>query len=403
MPLGMEEVAHELGAMAKRIYDTGIIDQEQRLTITYDELPTKNWNIRGDGWYGDAHLKRSSSFKFANSKEALPQDTYEVNQQFLIRNVEMFGVVPFTKDFLTKLVGGVTSFEDYTFKIEDLIKSEKKNLNQACYIGPTMARTTLTSSPAGGTTFTVASTQYLFIGMFIDIYNGTTLVNNNYEITGISGLTVTVGAAITSTSGYTVYLHEENLSAGTGKGLTGLPFQCDDGTDYSVTFENLSRTTYPAWKGNRISAASAPLTNDFLQNMANTIRINGGHDYMSEDYINFVHPNTVRRYLQIVLPQKRYMNASKYDSGMEKANMLEWNGKGIVVDPDCTENSWLMINRAHSGKMELVSLGVESTLGGTSMKWRSGYMQGVTVTYYSGQLGCDKPNSNCIGVLLKSL
>lgn len=395
MPEGIEQVANELGALAKRIYDTGVIDTEQRLTITYDELPTKSWNIKGDGWYGDAHLIRSSSYKFANPAENLPQDTFEVNRQFLIRNKEEFGQIPFTKDFLTKLIGGVTSFEDYTYKVEDLIRTEKKNLNQSCYIGPTMQRTTLTSSPAAVTSFTVASTQYLHVGMQIDIYDaaGAVLVQSNVQITGITGLTLSVTPAVTASSGDTIYLHEENVAAGSGKGLTSLSFQCDDGTDFSPIFENLSRIDFPTWRGNRIDAAGAPLTNDLLQRMQNAIRENAGNDYMTEDYVNFVHLDTVRRYIQIILPQKRYIDASKYDSGMEKPNMLEWNGKGIVIDPDCTKRDWFMINRAHSGKMEIAPLAVESMLGGTTMKWRNGFMQGVVVTYFSGNLGNNKPNS----------
>lgn len=396
MGLGIEQVANELGGLAKRIYDSGVIDTEQRLTITYDRLKEKNWNIKGDGWYGDAHLIRSSSYKFANSIENLPQDTFEENKQFLMRNKEMFGLVPFTKDFLVKLLGGVTSFEDYTYKIEDLIRTQKKNLNQACYIGPTMQRTTLTSSPSAATTFTVASTQYLHVGMMLDIFDstGVTLKNTNYKIVGISGLTITVDRNITSASGDTVYLFEENINPGSGKGLASLPQICDDGTDFNVTFEALSRTTYPGWRGQRDNASSNPLTNDRLQKLCNLIKENSGHDFMQEDYESFVHTDSVRRYLQIVLPQKRYINASKYDSGMEKPSMLEWNSKPITVDPDCLKNSWFMINHAFVGKMEIAPLAVDSMLGGTSMKWRNGYMQGVAVTYYSGQVGANNCSPN---------
>lgn len=397
--LGIEQVANELGALAKRIYDTGVIDTEQRLTITYDELPTKSWNIKGDGWYGDAHLIRSSSYKFANPTENLPQDTFETNRQFAIQNKEMFGQIPLTKDFLVKLVGGVTSFEDYTYKIEDLIRTMKKNQNQSCYIGPTMIRTTIAAAATPTTTFTVVSTQYLHIGMQIDVYDatGTVLQQSNLQITNISGTTITVSPAlIAGGAGSTIFLHEENVNAGGGKGLNSLPFQCDDGTDFPVIFENLSRITFPTWRGNRIDAAGAPLTNDLLQRLQNTIRENGGNDYMTEDYVNFVHLDTVRRYIQIILPQKRYIDATKYDSGMEKPNMLEWNGRPIVIDPDCTKRDWIMYNRSHGGKMEIAPMAVESMLGGTSMKWRNGYMQGVVVTYYSGNLGNNKPNSCAI-------
>ena len=400
----IEEVLNELTGLAKPILDNGVIDQEQRLTITYDELPTMPWNIEGKGFYGDAHLKRSSSFKFANPAESLPQETIEIDRQFRVTTREMFGNVTFTKDFLTRLTGGKASFADYMFKIEDLLRSQKKNQNQACYIGPRMIRTTVAApgAAAGALSFNATNLQYLFAGMHIDIYDSaaSVLVANNLEIDTFTAGTNTVvlnastPLPVAITANMTIFLHEENLQAGViGKGFVSIPYQADDGTDYPVDFEELSRVTFPAWRGNRIDAAGAPLTNDLLQRAQNTLYENSGHDYMTEDYVNFVHPDSVRRYLQIVLPQKRYLNATKYDSGMEKPNMLEWNGKPIKIDPDVPRRNWYMVNKSHSGKVELYPLGIEKELGNAPMKWKVGFMQGVAVTYFSGNLGNDKPNS----------
>lgn len=403
----IEEVLNELTGLAKPIFDNGVIDQEQRLTITYDAIPEKEWNIRGRGFYGDAHLKRSSSFKFANPAESLPIETVETNRQFRVVTREMFGDVTFTKDFLVRLTGGETSFADYIFKIEDLIRSQRKNMNQSCYIGPRMIRTAVTvGGVLGATSVTVANIQYLFAGMHVDFYNaaGTLLTAGNVEIESINSVTGVLTtsplpAAVNATD--TVFLHEENLGAGTtGKGFVSLPFQADDGTDFPVDFEEISRVTFSAWRGNRIDVTGAPLTNDILQRGQNTLYEQAGNDYMTEDYVNFVHPNSVRRYIAIILPQKRYVNAQKYDSGMEKPGMLEWNGKPIFVDPDCSKADWYMVNRAHSGKKELYPIGIEKEFNNAAMKWKSGFMQGITVTYFSGNLGNDKPNST---VVIKNL
>jgi len=397
MALGPEQVLNELGGYAKVIYDNGVIDQEQRLTPTYDSLKTQTWNLRGTGWNFDAHLQRSSSFKFQNPTEALPQDTIEISKQATISTVEQTGQQSFTKDFLVRLIKGATSFGDFQTKVQDLIKGGKKNMNQSCYIGPTNLRATLTTSPTASTTFNVNNTQYIFIGMYIDIYTGGALTISNVQITNISGSTVTVSSPITATLGDNVYLHEENIGTTSGKGFNSIPYQCDDGTDYSVIFEGLSRTTYPVWRGNRIDFGGAPLTNDALQTLQNLLYTQGGNDFMGEDYVSYVHPDSIRRYLTIVLPQKRYIDASKYDSGMEKPNMLEWNSKPIIVDPDCGKRDWILYNRNYGGKVELVPFSVDSSLGGTSMKWKAGYIQGVVVTYFSGQIGTSKPNGNAIG------
>ncbi len=396
MALGIEEVVNEALGLLKNIYDSGVIDQEQRLTKTYDTLSEKPWDLRGNGWTGAAHLKRSSSYKFANEKEGIPQDTHEVSKQFNIDTVEMFGDVSFTKKFLSKLATGNAGFADFTFKIEDLIKTQRKNLNQAVYIGPKMTRAVLTSSPSASTSFTVDNVQYIHIGMQCDIYNSSTLVEGNFEVVGISGLTVTVDRPVTATSGYQLYLHEEFLNAGTGKGMTSFGQITDDTTNHPATFEGIDRSVYNSWKGNRIDAASAPLTNDLLQKAANLLHTASGHDYMTESYSNYVHPDTIRRYLAIILGQKRFVDASKFDSGMEKPEMLTWNGRPLVIDVDATKNSWFMIHKEFVGKKELSPLSVESDFGGARMKWRSGYMQGVILTYFSGQIGTSKPNANLV-------
>jgi hypothetical protein len=401
----VEALANEIGALAKEVWDSGVVDQEQRLTITYDSLPGKQWNPRGAGWVGDAHLKRSSSIKFQNETEGLPQATRETSKQFKIQSVEQSGEVEFTLKFIKNLIGGVTSFADYAYKVEDVIRTGKKNMNQSVYIGPTNLRTTINVGAAAATTATVLNTQYLWLGMMIDIYDGATLSMNNVEITNISGLTITLGTAIVAggIDGFEVYLHEENLGTTDGKGFASLGQIADDTTDFAATFEDISRTTFSTWRGIRKDAASAVLTNDILQDAANDLMIIGGHDYMSEDFMSYVHPNSVRRYLSIVLPQKRYIDASKYDAGMEKPKMLEWNGRGLTIDPDCGKDTWFMIHHGHTGKMEVSPLGVESMLGGTTMKWKAGYTQGVVVTYYNGAIGTDKSNANLKIVSLQSL
>lgn len=398
MAIGPEQVANELSGLSKIIYSTGVVDQEQRSTVTYDKLPVKNWNPSGSGWVGDAHFERSSSFKFSNPTEPIAEEYTEISQQFTITSKQMDGNSAFTKDFLVKLVGGVTSFGDYTYKLDDLRLSMQKNLNQGCYIGPTMLRATIPANAGPVNTFAISNTQYLFQGEYIDIYDaGGVLQIPNRKITLISGNNITIdGAAVNVVAGWQIFHRMENLNSGSGKGIVSLPQICDDTTAFAATFENISRNTFPGWRGIVQDEAGNPLTNDILQEAANSILTTSGIDYMTGNYLNFVHPDMIRRMLPIVLTLKRYINASKYDTGMEKPNMLEFNGKGIVVDPDCGRRDWYMINTDHVGKMELFPLGVESQFGGSAMKWKSGYMQGISLFYFSGQVGSDRNNCNCV-------
>ncbi|MGD1066548.1 MAG: hypothetical protein ABR975_07005 [Vulcanimicrobiaceae bacterium] len=88
--------------------------------------------------------------------------------------------------------------------------------------GSKIVSTTLSSSPAAGaTSFTVASTSSMFVGMNLvldyETFSGTTLIQETAKITNISGSTITVstGLAHAHSSGAQVTAYSDNLSPST--------------------------------------------------------------------------------------------------------------------------------------------------------------------------------------------
>jgi hypothetical protein len=133
--------------------------------------------------------------------------------------------------------------------------------------------------------------------------------------------------------------------------MMGLRGIVDDATDLT-TFENLNALTNFIWRGRRIDASSANLTSDLLQRLLDDTEILGGD---APDTL-IMHQRQRRKYLDIVVPQKRYMDG-KLDAGFEK---LSFNGKDLFLDEDCQVATVYALTKKHVQKYELKPL----TMGG---------------------------------------
>lgn len=90
-------------------------------------------------------------------------------------------------------------------RTERLAKAFRKKINRQIFGDGVGTLAVLSSSPAGGTTFTVVNKQYLKIGQIIDVRTISTGAlenagNVSLTITAISGSTITVTAAVTATT-----------------------------------------------------------------------------------------------------------------------------------------------------------------------------------------------------------
>jgi hypothetical protein len=202
------------------------------------------------------------------------------------------------------------------------------------------------------TSFTVDSVQYLRPNMVIDIFSGATKTVDSKRISSVDHvnsviyLSTSLGAAVTTTD----VIVKENIrdsAASDGKEMMGLRGIVDDATDLT-TFQNIDSASNREWRARRISAASANLTSDLLQRLIDDVAILSGQE---PDKL-IMHKKQRRQYLNIVVPQKRYMDG-KLDSGFEK---VEFNGKELWLDKDCQIDTVYAIKLDKIKKFELRGL-----------------------------------------------
>jgi hypothetical protein len=133
-----------------------------------------------------------------------------------------------------------------------------------------------------------------------------------------------------------------------GKEMMGLRGIIDDGTDVT-TFENIDASAKRVWRGIRISSATN-LTSDLLQRLIDDVRVASGE----EPDMLLMHQKQRRKYLDIVVPQKRYAD-QKLDAGHSS---LSFNGKELILDEDCQIDTVYAVTQKHIQRYEVLALSI---------------------------------------------
>lgn len=191
---------------------------------------------------------------------------------------------------------------------------------------------------AKGRTDSEDGNKYLDVGAVIDIYDSTlaTQKASQVEITAVSVsgslATLTLSAAVTA-SANDIIIHAGSAN----NEIQGLLYALDGAT---TTIYGVDRSLYPIYQGSVLSAASAQLTLDLMQQAENTGVSRSGvmpeaiwTDFASQRY-----------YQKLLTADKRYVNTMKGDGGFsdKEKSYLEWNGKPMIVDVDSpTGMVWL--------------------------------------------------------------
>lgn len=207
--------------------------------------------------------------------------------------------------------------------------------------------------------FTVDSAQYLRANMVIDIFTsaGGAAVSASVQSLRIADVDKANNLVYFATSvqfslATTNVIGKENIfdsMPSDGKEMMGLRGIVDDATDLT-TFEGLNATTVGnlIWRSRRINASSASLTSDLLQRCIDDVRVLGGEE---PDTI-LMHPAQRRKYLDLVVPQKRFMDG-KMDAGFSN---LTFNGMELILDEDCQVATVYAITKKLIRKYELAPI-----------------------------------------------
>lgn len=342
----------------KNVYDDYVEKQQNLKARAIDEIAKSltKYSPGGNGFFGAINdygnesvgaISETESFRTIDNENYVQ---WKVVPKVLTAPIEFSGLVAAAADSDEESFVGVV-VDALDMARERLLKDENR---QFYGIG-----TGALASPAGNVSsaalsFSVDSAQYIRNNMVIDIFNGATKTIDSKRITGVDKVNNVIYFATSLSSALitTDVVVKENIrdSAATdGKEMMGLRGMIDDSTDLT-TFQNINALTNYEWRSRRISAASGNLTSDLLQRLIDDVAVLSGE----EPDTLIMHRRQRRKYLDIVVPQKRYTDGNM-DTGFQK---LSFNGVELWLDVDCQTDTVYAIKKSLIRKFELEPLGM---------------------------------------------
>jgi hypothetical protein len=345
-----------VSGILKNIYDSYVIEMQNLKHRAIDEIAksSKNYNAAGNGFFGAINDEGNESVGALNETETFRSIDSESYEQWKVVPKVQVGAIQFSGLLAKAAEGDEESFANAVVRELDMAKERLLSDENRQFFGK---GTGLLCAVAGAvasdvTSFSVDTTQYIRPNMVIDIYNGATKTVDSKRVTRVDRannvihFATSLGAALTATA----ELVKENIrdsAASDGKEMMGLRGIVDDSTDLT-TFQNIDASSLDIWRATRIDASSGSLTSDLLQRLEDDVALLSGE----EPDTLIMHRKQRRKYLDIVSPEKRYMDG-KMDAGFSK---LTFNGKELWLDKDCQDNVVYAIKKSELRKFELAPM-----------------------------------------------
>ncbi len=319
--------------LLKNVYDDYVETTQNLKSRAMDELAKSmaQYSPAGNGYFGAINDYGNETVGAINEEEQFRTIDSEHYTQWKVIPKIMVAPIQFSGLISKAAEGGEESFAKAVVDALDrarirLLKDENR---QFYGYGQGVLANPGASTASQVTSFSVSSTQYFRANQMVDIFTsfgGTSVITGLrlQDVDKTAGI-VYVSGSLTSSIATTNVIVKQNIlnsAPSDGKEMMGLDGIVDDGT-LLTTFQNIQCTSIGEyiWKARRINAASANLTSDLLQRLIDDIRVLGGEEV---DKI-MMHPQQRRKYLDIVVPQKRYQDG-ELDTGFKK---LEFNGMDL--------------------------------------------------------------------------
>lgn len=380
----------------KEWYGERIAEQVNREPFMMNQFKASTRKMAGKYWTVPAHLEGTisgggpSAVGSYNEDEEGPDSGAENYVEMRIIPKVHFGTIRITGLARRASEGNLAAFaEAWASEIKQKLMWLISQLNAQFYqngagmVGragadPGAAQITVASTPAGNPDSPIPPMSWFKVGMKIDILaDGAPIgakrnaagkkqgriINavNAGRIIGYEGGDI---AAIvfneTGTGDVMVYedAREGTIPAGEyGKQLSGLALLVDDTTEGPATVQNISRSTNPIWRGNRLhnSGAERELSLDLLQQLLDTNRKKSGveSDFMIMGY------GMRRKYLNLLWHEVRFAD-QKLTGGFKT---VQFDTLDILVDKDCPLGRVIALRKEKVEKFVVRELGILDDAG----------------------------------------
>jgi hypothetical protein len=326
----------------KEIYEARIRDQLNSEVITLKRIEKTSEGVSHDvgGKYVafPIRTRRNHGIGARNENEPLPDPRSQKYAAARVNLAYLYGALSLTGQSMELAENNSQAFASVLdSEIEGLRETLTKDTNRQMYGTSDGIMATITAD--GSNTFTVSSTQYLEVGMMVDVWDVTFASEklDNREIT-----------AINTSTGVVTYSGADGTTAATDVVTrTGSQQREKIGFRQIVAatgaLYNINPATEPVWASTVLAngGVNRPLSEGLMIKMVDDIRTQGG----GSPTVIFTSLGVRRAYFQLLSQQRRYNDTVEFAGGF-KGLKFETDGGEIPVisDTDAQGNRMYFIN-----------------------------------------------------------
>lgn len=390
---------NRIGGILKSTFGPKVEEQQNKAAVLrtrYGKADNAYFRAPGDYFKFPARVGGNrAGVAPSASDDALPTPLRQQEKQFQVQDRGYLAAIKLYEKDMENATKNFQSFishqqDEMTNIVEDTEKVINIDLAAADGSGTlsliAAGTTSATQTLAVGTAFGQNGSRYLQPNDTIDIYDTTLTTSRSagagYTVNSITyssgggSASIVLSASSTTTTGDVVVRGAGRVNK-SYIGLWGATH------NQSVTFQNLSTSTYPILQANRINANGNPLSESYLQQAISVTEVLGGKscDEFAASQAQF------DAYEALGFAQKRFMDV-KLDKGYET---LEFKGKPFFKDVDIPPYVVYGIAKDTVKFGEVTSLNF-SEVDGHIFKWVAGYAAYTAYLREFGNMLYTRPN-----------
>lgn len=330
-------------AILKEVYEDKLRDQLQSEVITLKRIERTTEGVTNEvgGKYVTfpIRVRRNHGIGARAENQPLPVARAQKYKAARINLAYLYGAINVsgqTMELADK------NFQAFASALQQEIDGLKQNLvkdtNRQVYGTSRGVLATITAA-ATANQVTVDNTQYLEVGMIIDIVDNVddTIHGAEREITDIdtdTGVVTYSGADVITDA-----VDDQLIRSGS---LNQEKVGFEEITDNTAPLYNIDPATEPVWQAvvNDNGGVNRSLSEGLMIKMVDDIRTKGGRTS-----VIFTSLGVRRAYFNLLVQQRQYVNTKQFDGGFNGlAFTTDWGEVPVVSDFDCQPNRMYFIN-----------------------------------------------------------
>lgn len=375
----------------KEIYEPRIREQLQNWLKTSKRIEQTSEGVTSEvgGKYVvfPVHVKRNHGIGARLEMEQLPTAQNQGYARAQVRLAYEYGSVRLSGQSMELAQSNFQAFASVLDEeINGVQRDLAKDMNRQIY-GTSVGVLMTSSGVYAVNTIATTNTQYMEVGMLVDVYDSTGVTQKaaGRTVTAVTENTSIVvdGAAIATGAANDIVTRQGNLN----REIVGLQ-QIVSNT--GILF-NIDPASEPLWKSevNSNGGVNRALSESLMIRMVDDVYTNGGNTTAI-----FTTLGVRRSYFNLLVQQRRYTDTKEFEGGFKGLAFTTDNGEiPVISDVDCQPNRMYFINEK---ELKIYREGDWSFMDRDGSKWQRviGYDAYDATLYKYCQLGTHRRNSH---------